>query len=152
MKLILGCGNHVRPQGYVNVDNDIKSEYDISVYKQGNIENIDWLCEDNSVEEIVALNSINAIHYTKLVNMFTNWFQKLQKDGLLKISGPDIGILTKQFSSDSMSLNEFLNFVYGKDNKSILDMNSAVEILESCGFNIVTKKYDHVIFYVEAVK
>lgn len=152
MKLNLGCRDDVR-QNYINID--IHEDKDNNpLYRQGNFDSLDWIVEDKSVEEIVALNVLSEIPLAKLGSTISNWSKKLEIGGVLKISIPDIYLLAKSFVHNQMGSAEFLQLVYGKDkiNKSGLDSDALLDILKECELSILSKRYDGMAFYVEATK
>ena len=62
MKLNLGCGINDIRTGYINID---KFKIDSPHYKQGDIINLDWLTEDNKVEESLPWIVLNIYRYSR---------------------------------------------------------------------------------------
>jgi len=152
MKLNLGCRDDIR-QNYINID--IHEDKDNNpLYRQGNINSLDWIAEDKSVEEIVALNALSKIPLMQLGPTLINWSQKLQVGGVLKISIPDVYLLAKTFVHNQIGSAEFLQLIYGKDeiNQSGLDSDALLDILKQCELSISSKRYDGMAFYVEATR
>ena len=51
MKLNLGCGQDIR-HNYINVDREAVPNLPDTLFRQGDIRDLDWLCGDEYVEEI----------------------------------------------------------------------------------------------------
>ncbi len=157
MKLNLGCRTEmVRAQGYVNVDDTPPTEENKDVYKQGSFESLDWLCEDNTVQEIVIKDSTGRIPLSALGSVLQNWAQKLQPDGVLKIMIPDAHLVAQMFFQDQISLAEYQGIVlgiqYDVQMRSLLDAPMLMSLLEQAGLSVTLKRYDGLYLYVEAVK
>ena len=86
-----------------------------------------------------------------------NWAHKLIVDGVLKIATPDIYALAKIFANNQLSTRDFVVSIFGTQQDtdacmSATDAPTLVKILEEHGLVIKTKRYDGLIFYVEAVR
>lgn len=158
MRLNLGClSETIREQGYVNIDNVPVTDENKDVYKQGSFESLDWLCEDRTVEEIVIKDGLGRISFDKLTDVIQNWAQKLQRDGVLRITMPDAHLVAQMFFQGQISLSDYQNVILATKNKniqiqSLLDTKSLIELLEQSGLVVTVKKYDGLYVYVEAVK
>ncbi len=158
MRLNLGCITEtVRKQGYINIDDIPPTEENKDIYKQGSFEYLDWLCEDETVEEIIIKDSIGRIPLNALGDVLQNWAQKLQSGGILKIMTPDAHLVAQMFFQDQISLVEYQKIVLGTQYnnihiQSLLDVPTLVELLEQAGLSITTKRYDGLYLYIEAVK
>ena len=75
MKLNLGCGNDVRP-GYVNIDRMPQGQAPPDIYRQGDISSLDWLTEDGTVDEMVALDCLEYLPTKVLKQTLINWAKK----------------------------------------------------------------------------
>lgn len=148
MKINLKCGNDIRT-GYVNVDS---APAKIDYYRQGEIQSLDWLTNDNTVEEIVANNCIDTISYEKLLDVLKNWHSKLLKNGLLKISVQDCCIIYDGFLNGQIGVAELNNMVFGGEKKSLLDHVSLQNLIEEVGFIIQYMRFDGHYCFIEAVK
>lgn len=158
MRLNLGCLTEtVRKQGYVNIDDVPPTKENENTYKQGSFESLDWLCEDGTVEEIIIKDSICRISLSSLEGVLQNWVQKLQPDGVLKITVPDAHLVAQMFFQDQISLEEYQGVVLGTQYnniqmRSLLDVPTLIGLLEHVGLTVTLKRYDGLSLYVEAVK
>lgn len=154
MKLNLGCGEDVR-SGMLNVDIKPKQGVPAPVFRQGDVSCLDWLCENGSVEEILALNIIDHIPLHQISSTITGWINKIKAGGVIKISFPDIGILSRSYHEGIISNADFLKILFGTEGderKSAMDANTMCDLLKNQKLTIISKRYDGVSFYVEATK
>lgn len=156
MKLNLGCGMDIRV-GYLNIDKLPPNQTPADIYKQGDIANLDWLAEDNTVDEIVALDCLEYLPTNIVQSALLNWAKKLVAGGTLKILVPDCHAVAKAFSQGQLNLQEYLKIMFGtqqnNDNRlSAIDTITLLNILQEIGLTILLKRYEGVAIYVEAVK
>lgn len=155
MKINLCFLDDIREGEYINVGTKERTKLASNVYRQGAITNLDWLCEDNSVDEILALNILNYIPFEKFIQTFKNWFNKLQSKGVLKISIIDLYIISKYFTNSQINIEQFLEHIWGNKNNrkcSSIDSFSLCNLLTTTNFKIIGKRYDGISFYAEAIK
>jgi len=156
MKINLGCGNDIRA-GYINVDRLPPNKMSSDVYRQGDIQSLDWLAEDGSVEEILAMDCLEYLPVSVVQPAVANWANKLVSGGILKILVPDCHAVAKAFSSGQLNLSEYLTLTFGtqSDNDkrlSAIDVKTLFEILQNLGLSISLKRYEGIAVYVEATK
>jgi predicted SAM-dependent methyltransferase len=156
MKVNLGCGNDMR-SGYINVDKMPQGTMPPDAYRQGDIGSLDWLAEDASIEEIVALDCVEYLPVSVMRNALLNWVQKLTQGGVLKILVPDCHAVAKAFALGQFNLSEYTTIMFGTQEHgdsrlSAIDTNTLLEILTGAGLTISLKRYDGVAVYVEAIK
>lgn len=156
MKLNLGCGADIR-NGYINIDRLPPGQSPSNIYKQGDIQSLDWITEDNTVNEIVALDCLIYLPTNIIKQALINWVQKLSVGGILKILVPDCHAIAKSFSQGQFSLQEYSQMVLGtqegNDNRlAIIDAATLLSILQEIGLTISLKRYEGVAIYVEATK
>lgn len=156
MKLNLGCGNDVR-SGYINIDHLPPGQTSTDMYRQGDIKLLDWLTEDNTVNEIVALDCLEYLPINVIKQALTNWAQKLSVGGVLKILAPDCHAIAKSFVQGQFSLQEYSQMTFGtqegNDNRlAVIDAITLLSILQEVGLTISLKRYEGVAIYVEAIK
>lgn len=153
MKLNLGCGTDIR-KGFVNIDRlPIKAEH----YKQGEIQSLDWLVEDSTVDEILAIDCLEYLAAKNIEMAIENWANKLSTGGVMKILVPDGHLVAKSFYQGQLSLKEYQTIMFGtqEDNDSrlsVIDIDTLLEILKNCGLTVSLKRYEGIAIYVEAVK
>ena len=158
MRLNLGCLTEtVRKQGYINIDDIPSTEENKDIYKQGSFESLDWLCENETVEEIIIKDSIGRIPLDALEGVLQNCAQKLQPGGILKIITPVEHLVAQMFFQEQMSLVEYQRVVLGTQYnniqmRSLLDIPTLIGFLEQAGLSVILKRYDGLCLYVEAVK
>ncbi len=156
MKLNLGCGADIR-HGYINVDKLPQNQLPGDTYRQGDISSLDWLTEDNTVDEIVAIDCLEYLTMKTVPQAVTNWVKKLKVGGVLKILVPDCHSIARSFAQGQFNLAEYSQMILGTqehgDNRlSVIDTPTLLKILENAGMTISTKRYEGVAIYVEAVK
>jgi len=156
MKLNLGCGNDIR-SGYINIDRMPQGQAPSDVYRQGDIQSLDWLVEDGMVDEIVALDSIEYLPTAIVKTSMVNWAQKLSPGGIMKLLVPDCHAISKSFALGQFSLKEFSHMIFGtqenNDNRlSVLDAATLLSILKEIGLTVSLTRYEGVAFYVEVIK
>ncbi len=156
MKINLGCGNDVRI-GYMNIDRFQANQVPPETYKQGDISSLDWLTEDGTVEEMVALDCIEYLPYETIKPALANWCQKLIDGGVLKILVPDCFAVAKAFSQGQLSLDEYLQITFGSQNEndkrlSAIDAITLIDILQEIGMTVSLKRYDGIAIYIEVIK
>ena len=157
MKLNLGCGQDLRTSGYLNIDKYPSTNLPREVYQQGDIQSLDWIVEDNTVEEIIALDCIEYLPINVIKLALLNWAAKLCQNGILKILMPDCFAVAKAFAQGQFNLDEYLQITFGKqendDNRlSAMDMITLCNILNEAGLTITLKRYEGVAIYIEATK
>jgi predicted SAM-dependent methyltransferase len=156
MKLNLKCGKEPRA-GYLNIDNFQHDKIPPDIYRQGDISSLDWLAEDNSVDEIIAMDCLSFILTSIVKQAVANWAQKLIAGGTLKILTPDCHAIAKSFSQGQFNLQEYSQMLFGtqenNDNRlSVIDSITLLNILKENGLTIVLKRYEGISLYVEAIK
>ena len=153
MRLNIGSGDNIR-HGYMNVDTDAKN-LPKDIYAQGNKGNLDWLCEDSSCEEIISAETIRLFNHEYLRKaVIPNWCKKLEHNGVMKISFSDAFSFAKLLVQNKISTEQFNTVMFGSGDgfKSAICEQLIISILLENEMSIVTKKYDGLIFYVEATK
>jgi predicted SAM-dependent methyltransferase len=157
MKLNLGCGTDIRT-GYVNIDRLPSPALPTGVdYKQGDIQSLDWITEDNTVDEIIAADCIEYLPPDIIQQTLSNWGRKLITGGVLKILIPDGHVVANAFVQGQFSLQEYSKITFGTqaDNDrrmSILDASTLLSMIKEAGLSILLKRYEGVAIYVEAAK
>jgi len=155
MRLNLGCGADIRT-GYINIDRSPVSASP-ELFKLGDMQTLDWLTEDGTVNEIVAIDCLEYIPFELILQTLKNWTNKLIKGGILKILVPDCHLVAKSFYLGQFNLNEFSQIIFGtqKENDTrlcVIDTNTLLNILENLGLSIILKRYEGIAIYVEAEK
>lgn len=157
MKLNLGCGTDIR-NGYINIDRIVRDDIPSEIYKQGDIESLDWFIENNTVEEILALDCLEYLPIDRVQPSLVNWANKLVKGGVLKILVPDCYAVARSFVYGQFSLQEYATIVFGtqktpdEDRLSLIDAQTLSTILKDAGLTISLKRYEGIAIYVEATK
>ncbi|KKN98928.1 hypothetical protein LCGC14_0141730 [marine sediment metagenome] len=156
MKINLGCGSDVR-SGFVNIDRLPQGKMSQDVYRQGDIRSLDWLAEDGTVDEIIAIDCLEYLPSNEVQPAIANWAQKLVPGGILKILVPDCFVVSQAFYLGQLDLPEFLKIMFGTqengDNRlSAIDVNTLLAIISDTGLTLILKRYEGVAIYVEASK
>lgn len=148
MRLNLGCGQDIR-QGYTNID-VIFGNKDI---KYGDFKNLN-ACGilPNSVEEMLAINTIQYIRYPDLANVFLNWVDKLQIGGTIYIESLDSNMLGTVVTYDLKHIQEINNILYPVEKMppcGIYSLMSIETFLLSNGCETVMKGLKDLSFYIQ---
>jgi hypothetical protein len=106
MKLHLGCGDK-NLSGYLNVD--IRDNLLCDHYCD--VKTMDGF-DANVAEEIYACHVLEHFGRHEYFKVLERWTQILQKNGILKISVPDINAVLKMYNS-GYSLKKLWGFIYG---------------------------------------
>jgi len=119
----------------------------------GDIGSLDWIIEDDSVDEIVALRTLNNIGMEHMAKAIGNWKNKLRENGIIKFAIDDIFVLSGELLQNRLSASDLSQIVFRNSNcKSVIDSTSLLFILNQLQFKIENQRFDGVSFYVEARK
>jgi len=156
MKLNLGCGTDIR-QGYVNVDRLKIDNISSDTYKQGDISSLDWLVDNETVDEILAMDCLEYMPPELAKEALQNWCNKLKKDGMIKILVPDCFVVAQSFGRGQISIEEYSRITFGTNIESdtrlsFFDKLELTRLLNSNGFKIITQRYEGIALFVEAIK
>lgn len=164
MKLNLGCGNDIRA-GYLNIDRVPTNQIPPEVYRQGDIGSLDWLTEDNTIDEILAIDCLEYLPIEIVKSALDNWAKKLVEPtesgtsvgGTLKILVPDAHAVAKAFYQGQFNLPEYSQMTFGtqkeNDNRlSVIDAITLLDTLKEIRLTISVKRYEGIAIYVEATK
>lgn len=154
MKLNLGCGQDIRPD-YINIDIKGHSTSNTENFRTGCVKSIDWMCEDETVEEILATDILAYIPPHELQNTIKNWIRKIQPGGVIKISIIDLFAISEAFVCSQASIDEFIILLFGKvsdQRLSSMDSQMLLSLIKEQGLTIITQRFDGIIFYIEAQK
>jgi len=105
-KLNLGCGNTLFP-GFTNVD--IRKETGCDV-----IDDVGKLYKfkSGSVDLIYACHVLEHFGRHEYKKVLERWYNTLKKNGVLRLSVPDIGKVCEQYTK-GVSLKKLTGFLYG---------------------------------------
>jgi len=99
MKLNIGCGNDYRAD-FINIDIDSNLVHTDLVLDISNEDLLDNF-QENSVDQILALDIIEHLYRWQAIQVFHNCFIILQKNGTLTIRVPDFErIITSNHTND----------------------------------------------------
>ena len=136
MKLHIGCGNRIF-DGWINLDIDDKRGVDI-VDDALTLNKID----DNSCDIIYACHVLEHFGRKEVYEVLNNWYSKLKKGGILRLSVPNFEILCLRYL-ETQDIEEVTGLIVGgqKDkydyHKIIFDKIKITNLLLSVGFNKV---------------
>lgn len=136
LKLNLGCGDDVRTHGYLNVDLD-KRNLPPEIYRDGDATSLTWLCEDGTVDEIVAVDLLEYIPLNKVDIAIEEWVRKLAPNGTITIVSTCLRSVCQAFSEGMMDISRAAHILYGLGEKrSGTDINTLQDKLKSLGLHI----------------
>lgn len=153
MKLNLGCGNDLR-NGYVNIDITPINNID----RQIDVRNLDDVCNDESVDEILASNILNMIPFREVISVLQHWTDKLKPGGSLTIVVPDIVELSKALLNGQLKSDHFILQTYGNQehehdfNKTSFDTVLVESILEKVKLQVTSKRIVNATIVMTAEK
>lgn len=164
-KLNLGSGNDVRPD-YLNLDViPAKQPLPPEVFRQGNVGELDWVCQDGSVEEILALNVLQCFPPPVVEQVLANWLRKLRPGGVIKIAFTDLCAIGNPLAGDTLPREQAVTLLFGPPGLPGQRLQDGpgpqgasptggwvTERLTSGGLVIETKTHEGAITYVEARK
>lgn len=174
MKLNLGCGKDIR-NGYLNLDivpveaevinkarggssPDTRQD-DSELFRVQDITNLDDVAEDESVEEILALNILQIFSYKHVFGILNHWISKLQPGGVLKVVVPDIHEQALSLVSGQMDIQNYILSIYGQHQnehdyvKTGFDIEILCDLLSNkLGLKILNKHCSNAKIVIEAEK
>ncbi len=128
MKLNLGCGSDLR-NGYLNLDivlveaevvnkarggsSPDTGQDDSELFRVQDITNLDDVAEDDSVEEMLLFNILQAFSFKHVYALMTHWVTKLQPGGVLKIVVPDAYERALSLMSGQIDIQNYILVTYG---------------------------------------
>tara|TARA_Y100000591_G_C21854004_1_gene713678 strand:- start:6959 stop:7501 length:543 start_codon:yes stop_codon:yes gene_type:complete len=143
MKLHLGCGARYFGKDWIHID---ASNYDY--IESHNVVKLPY--NDNSVDVIYNCGLIQYFDDYEIDSVLKEWCRVLKKDGILRISNPDMKTICSLYSNDKFPLSNFIGPLFGRWNignneyvycKNAFDEPKLRTILERCGFYNI-KKYN----------
>lgn len=155
MKLNLGAGADIRLQEYINVDLVPRPELPQQMYRQGDAFNLDWLCPEQSVDEILALNLLVYASARQVPEILAHWASRLCIGGVLKLSAVDGIALTKAIGQRAIAWEESCQLLFGGQTneldcaRSIFDHRRVSGILESAGMSLGNMRREGLNVYME---
>lgn len=154
MKLNILCGTNDILSGHVNIDPWAK-DGDTEKIK-GNIDNLDYLCEDGECTSIIATDVISYFPAIEVANVLENWVRKLRHKGSIIIGGADINELSKAFFQKQLDLVTVNILLFGEQKepwqykKNILNHYDLTNALEKLGLKIIKKRLSNYCYLLEA--
>lgn len=141
LKLNLGCGNDIR-EGYTNIDIR-KTHPDVL---QCPIEILHF--EDNSVDEILAIDVMEHLPYIAHDRMFMRFYGWLKPNGKLIIEVPDLQKISRALAQedDVLKSEELIKKIYGGQGYSEnhhqwgFTKDTLKSALKLCGFLVEEKE------------
>ena len=148
------CSNDdIRNGDYLNISMDIVNNQDDDQVVCGDIGSLDWIVEDNSVDEIVALRTLNNIEMDRVITAIENWKNKLREGGVIKFAIDDIFVLSGELLQNRLSASDLSQIIFRSNNcKCVIDSTSLLFILDKLQLKVENQRFDGVSFYVEARK
>lgn len=151
MRLNLGCGNDVR-LNYINIDK-VAVTPDV---RHGDFRNLNSAgIQNDSVEEILAIDIIQYIPLHELELTVNNWLEKLKTGGTVYLESTDSNMLGMMIAYSQVSLEVFNKILYNNQGESIKSLHNLCDLehfLRSKGFKTVTKGYKGHSFYLTVSK
>lgn len=153
MKLNLMFCSGVPLAGYLNLCPFVAQNVENVV--NCDIRNLDQICENAEVTELIAHNVLEYISPNELDSVFNNWVLKLRHKGIIKLAVLDAEQVCHRFLSKKMELNQFNSIVFGEQRspfelrRNVLTPTALCQKMQSLGLKIVSKQLQDVVFLVE---
>ena len=152
IKLNLGAGFDFR-LNYINID--LKPTHE-SIIK-GDFRDLSKInIKDNSVEEIICINSISYLHFSEILPVLKNWVSKLEPNGYIYIQSNDMNILGNMMGYDQITIEQLNEILFGKTgeelNKAIYSLPAIEALAKDCGCEIIEKGYAGISFFIKIKK
>jgi len=133
-----------------NISSDVPEGIEV-VY--ADFTNLDPLCKDGTVEEIIFNPPMNVLDRDLIVKCLEHWTTKLVKGGILKISFLDIRQIARAIYLGDISLAEAHCLTIGKNNelRTVSDYESVKNIFKnsSCKINLAKNFKFNIILEIE---
>ena len=104
LRLNIGCGTDIQ-SGYDNID--VRSDLPNVII--ADVRNLPY--DDNTVDEIRAIDVYEHVSYRESKQMLTHWVSKLKPGGLLFIQTPSIIHLIEYYLKNQNNLNKVEDFI-----------------------------------------
>lgn len=101
----------------------------------------------DSIDLIYACHVLEHVSHRKLFLTLSNWFNRLKKNGLLRLSVPDFDAIIKIYQDNNKNIEAIkLPFLGGQEyafnfHYSVFNQAYLSQLLCRCGFNVI-KKWD----------
>lgn len=127
--------------GYLNIDPLAKDSEKNKI--NGDISNLDFVCDNGEVEEILAYNILEYFHFFRIDQILNNWLSKLKVGGKLILGILDIEEISRLYYLNRISMDKFNNLIFGEQKKDWdtkkcgLTVYNLTEVLTNKGYKIL---------------
>lgn len=149
MKLHLGCGKRFIP-GFIHID---KSYYD-HIDHFTDVSDL-RIIKNGSCSLIYASHVLEYFDFQEARAVLIEWFNKLEKGGILRISLPDFNALIKVYDLTNNNIDKIIGPLFGRIeiedvtlgelktvyHKTVFNEKKLLNLLKECGF-VDIRKYD----------
>jgi glutamine amidotransferase-like uncharacterized protein len=104
----------------------------------------------NSCEEIIMVESVDAISYENFEEVIANIVSKLRLKGKLIISGINLDIVSRSLISEELSEKDYSSIIMNI--RSMRSRNSVISIIEAMGLAIESSISKGVMYEIVAVR
>ncbi len=127
--------------GWINISDKIVNPELVKngeTFVPGNTENLDFIVEDATVDEILFGQPINSLTPDNIVNYLQMYAKKLKVGGLLNIYFVDIRKVGLGLYNSSLQLDQAHELIFGlqNDNRSLVDTQTVLALSEKMGFKV----------------
>jgi|GEM_PF-6127219 len=142
MKLALESKNNPI-NGYVNINNQpyqIKDLPEGTTIIPGHYNNLDPVCKNSTVEEIIFFMPLNVMDPNNLIKIVNHWKDKLITGGIIQFFFVEIEKVCLLGYNGSISLEELHKLLLGNDgeHKCILNFSTIRELIKALGMTILS--------------
>lgn len=162
MKLNLLMASDDILAGYTNIDPYPQIQNNQQTFSaektMGNIDNLDYICEDAQAQEILATDVLDYINISNKIQTIDNWVKKLAHGASLSVGGMDLAEIVRNIRINSITFDEAQLLLYGHPafpfgaRRGVLTLEKAQELLSQRGLRIVKSQIDSFRYLVTGVR
>ncbi len=125
---------------------------------QGQINNLDWVCDAGSIEHLIADDILSHFRFPAIADILKNWISKLKVSGKITFRGIDFEEVSRALVLEKMNTLEASKLIWGEQSdiydvkQSGLSIIDLIEYLEQFGLKVTKKVFEGYKYTVEAVR
>ena len=114
--------------------------------KQGDVRNLDWICDDGEAEDIRAMDIINFLSPPELDRVINGWCRKLKRGGTITLGTLDLQEISRSIIHSNLPIADAIVSLFGPQQqgwdirKNALTLKVLEDILTNNGCRTVMKR------------
>ena len=116
----------------------------------GQLQTFEVTCDDNELEEILALNCIEFAPRNMFEGILQHWVTKMAHKAKLTLSFMDLYTVSRLCFLQVLNVNQVNEALHGNGKQSSFTVPQLCQILERLGLKILSKKLDGISATIEA--